>query len=450
MTRHLANQRTLPHSEQAERAVLGGLLLEPLRLAEIRARLEPGDWYLERHRVLYQAFLAIADAGATPDLLTLQAHLDQAGKLDAVGGIAYLAALDLDLPDLGRLTEYADIVKDHSVRRDLAVRLQNALRDTLTTASPINDLLADLRGNADHLLGRTARVRWQSAGPVFDSVLAALEAGTEETLSGLTTGYPEWDRLGPGLLRGGLYVLAGRPGMGKTSLALDLTRHVAVDLQRPVGIFSLEMRTGELGLKITATETNLPAQHLRTGDLSSGQWRRLYAAIRSLRAAPLYLDDTPGLLLRDLESRAWWLKAQHPGLALLVVDYLQLITAGVRVEQRRLEIAYITRRLKTLAGELDLPILVLSQLNRELTRRPDPRPRLADLAESGAIEQDADQVAFIHRPETYTPDDPTLKGRAEIIIAKHRHGATGTIELTWLGATTSFRNPVTPAGPEPA
>ena len=410
---------SLPYSEEAERAVLGALLLDPPRIAQVRARLEPRDLYLERHRRLYQAILHLSDSGSTPDLLTLQAHLDQAGKLDAVGGIAYLAALDLDLPDLGRLNEYADIIKDHSVRRDLAVRLQNALRDTLTTASPVNDLLATLRGNADHLLGRTARVRWQSAGPVFDRVLAAVEAGTEETLCGLTTGYPDWDRLGPGLLRGGLYVLAGRPGMGKTSLALDLTRHIAVDLQRPVGIFSLEMRTAELGLKITATETDLPAQHLRTGDLSSGQWRRLYAAIRSLRAAPLYLDDTPGLLLRDLESRAWWLKAQHPGLALLVVDYLQLITAGVRVEQRRLEIAYITRRLKTLAGELDLPILVLSQLNRELTRRPDPRPRLADLAESGAIEQDADQVAFIHRPEAYTPDDPTLKGRAEIIIANH-------------------------------
>jgi replicative DNA helicase len=201
------------------------------------------------------------------------------------------------------------------------------------------------------------------------------------------------------------------------------------------------MRTDELGLKLTATESNLASRHLRTCHLSSGQWRALYTAVRHLSAAPLYLDDTPGLPLRDLESRAWWLKAQHPGLALLVIDYLQLVTAGIRVEQRRLEIAHITRRLKTLAGELDLAVLVLSQLNRDLTRRTDPRPQLSDLAESGAIEQDADQVAFIHRPEVYAPTDATLRGQAEIIIAKHRQGETGTVPLLWSGATTSFRNP---------
>jgi replicative DNA helicase len=430
-----------PHSEEAERAVLGGLLLEPQRLAEVRTRLEPGDWYLERHRLLYQAFLDIAGAGSTPDLLTLQAHLDQAGSLDAVGGVAYLATLDLDLPDLGRLTEYADIVKDRSVRRDLIAGAQTSIRAAVATARPVTELLADLRNTADKLLGRAARVCWEDAGTVLNRLLETLEKERPESLNGLTSGYPDWDRLGPGFLRGGLYVLAGRPGMGKTSLALDLTRHVAVVLQQPVGVFSLEMRSDELGLKLTSTEANLAACSLRAGLLSNRQWRDLYAAVRHLTAAPLYLDDTPGLLLRDLEARAWWLKTQHPNLALLVVDYLQLITAGVRVEQRRLEIAHITRRLKNLAGELGVAVLVLSQLNRELTRRSDPRPQLGDLAESGAIEQDADQVAFVHRPEVYDPDTETLRGRAEIIIAKHRHGETGTVALTWHGATTSFRNP---------
>jgi replicative DNA helicase len=237
--------------------------------------------------------------------------------------------------------------------------------------------------------------------------------------------------------------------MGKTSLALDLTRHVAVDQQKPVGIFSLEMRAAELGLKLTSTESNLASRYLRIGHLSGNQWRALYAAVRHLTAAPLYLDDTPGLLLRDLEARAWWLKAQHPDLALLVVDYLQLITAGIRAEHRRLEIAHITRRLKTLAGELGLAILLLSQLNRDLTRRSDPRPQLSDLAESGAIEQDADQVAFIHRPELYAPGEDALRGQAEIHIAKHRHGETGTVPLTWHGATTSFRNPAPLEATEP-
>ena len=452
MTKHT---KALPHSEEAERAVLGGLLLEPQRLAEVRTRLEPGDWYLESHRLLYQAFLDIAEAGATPDVLTLQAHLDQAGSLETIGGVGYLATLDLDLPDLGRLTEYADIVKDRSVRRDLIAGAQLSIREAIATARPVSELLADLRDAADKLLGRAARVRWEGAGTVLNRLLETLEEERPEALQGLTSGYPDWDRLGPGFLRGGLYVLAGRPGMGKTSLALDLTRHVALALQRPVGVFSLEMRSGELGLKLTSTEANLAARNLRTRHLSNRQWRDLYAAVRHLTAAPLYLDDTPGLVLRDLEARAWWLKAQHPALALLVVDYLQLVTAGIRVEQRRLEVAYITRRLKNLAGELGVAVLVLSQLNRELTRRSDPRPHLADLAESGAIEQDADQVAFVHRPEVYAPDDDTLRGRAEIIIAKHRQGETGTVELTWAGATTSFRNPViqitspAPAGPDP-
>ena len=239
--------------------------------------------------------------------------------------------------------------------------------------------------------------------------------------------------------------------MGKTSLALDITRHVAVELHKPVGVFSLEMRADELGLKLLSAETDIAARVARAGQLSSQHWRDLYVAARRVAGARLYLDGTTGLVLRDLEARAWWLKAQHPDLALLVVDYLQLISAGVKVEQRRLEVALITRRLKALAGQLGVPVIVLSQLNRELTRRSDPRPQLADLAESGAFEQDADQVAFIHRPEVYDPDEHSFRGLAEIIVAKHRQGQTGTVQLTWSGTTTSFRNRPTPApaGPDP-
>jgi replicative DNA helicase len=447
----MARQGALPHSAEAERAVLGALLLEPLRIAQVRARLEPRDWYLERHRVLYQACLDVADAGATPDLLTLRAHLEQAGTLGAAGGLAYLTALDLDLPDLGRLDEYVDIVKERSVRRDLIAGAQRTVLAAAATARPVHELLADLRGAADQLLGRAARARWEGAGEIVSRLLAGLEEGNSGALRGLTSGFPAWDRLGPGFLPGGLYVIAGRPGMGKTSLALDLTRHVAVELQRPAGVFSLEMHAAELGLKLGSAAAGVASRHLRAGHLSSRQWRDLIAATRRLIAAPLFLDYSPGLALRDLEARAWWLKGQHPDLALLVVDYLQLLTAGVRVEHRRLEIALITRCLKELAGELGLAMIALSQLNRELTRRSDPRPQLADLAESDAIGQHADQVAFVHRPEVYAPEDESLRGLAEIIVAKHRHGETGTVELAWSGATTSFRNRPTPApaGPEP-
>lgn len=445
MKRHQA----LPHSEEAERAVLGALLMHPLRIAQVRTRLEPRDWYLERHRLLFQAFLDVADAGSTPDLRTLQAHLEQAGILAAVGGLSYLATLDLDLPDVGRLDEYVAIVKERSVRRDLIADAQHTLLAAASTARPVHELLADLRAAADKLLGRAARTHWEGAGEVLDRLLAILEDGRSQALCGLTTGFPAWDDLGPGFLPGGLYVLAGRPGMGKTSLALDLTRHVSVELKRPVGVFSLEMRSDEIGLKLGAAEADIGSWQLRNGHLSNRQWQDLFAATKRIRAAPLFLDYSPGLMLRDLEARAWWLKAQHPDLALLVVDYLQLLSAGIRVENRRLEIALIARRLKDLAGELGLPLIALSQINREPTRRSDPRPHLADLAESDAIGQHADQVAFVHRPEVYAPEDPSLRGLAELIVAKHRHGETGTVELTWVGATTSFRNRPEPVGEEP-
>lgn len=445
----MKRMKALPHSEEAERAVLGALLLEPLRIVQVRTRVEPRDWHLERHRVLYQAFLDLADAGSTPDLLTLQAHLQLAGRLEAVGGLAYLATLDLDLPDLGRLDEYVDIVKERSVRRDLIADAQHTALEASSTTRPVHELLAELRHSADKLLGRAARTHWEEAGAVLDRLVAALEEGRSKAFCGLTSGFPDWDQLGPGFLPGGLYVIAGRPGMGKTSLALDLTRHVTVKLKRPVGVFSLEMRSDELGLKLGAGEADIASQHLRTGHLSGRQWQGLFAATRRVIAAPLFLDYSPGLVLRDLEARAWWLKAQHPDLALLIVDYLQLLTAGIRVENRRLEIALIARRLKELAGELGVAMIALSQLNRDLTRRSDPRPQLADLAESDAIGQHADQVAFVHRPEVYAPENESLRGLAELIVAKHRHGKTGTVELAWVGATTSFRNRPEPAGQEP-
>ena len=445
----MKRQKALPHSEEAERAVLGALLLEPRGIAQVRNRLEARDWYLERHRLLFQAFLDVVDSGSTPDLLTLQAHLQQAGKFEAIGGMGYLATLDLDLPDLGRLDEYVEIVKERSVRRELIAEAQHALLAAASTARPVHELLADLRGSADKLLGRAARTHWEGAGAVLERLLEVLDQERPEALRGLTTGFPAWDQLGPGFLPGGLYVIAGRPGMGKTSLALDLTRHVAVELKRPVGVFSLEMRTDEIGLKLGSAEADIGSWQLRNAHLSGRQWQDLVAATRRMMAAPLFLDYSPGLVLRDLEARAWWLKAQHPGLALLIVDYLQLVTAGVRVENRRLEIAFIARRLKELAGELGLPLIALSQLNRELTRRSDPRPQLSDLAESDAIGQHADQVAFVHRPEMLEPDSEGVRGLAEIIVAKHRHGETGKVELIWSGATTSFRSRPEPAGKAP-
>jgi replicative DNA helicase len=441
--------RALPHSEESERAVLGAILLDPALLAEVRSRLQPGCFAQERHAVLYTAMLAVADAGGTPDRLTLQAHMEQAGIWNACGGIGYLATLDLDLPDLGRVAEYVEIVKERAVRRELITLARRTAAAAAGTAVPVSELLAGLSGDAQSLLAGAVPTRWTTAGAAVDEILSIVEDGRASDLQGLATGFPDYDRLGPTLLPGCLYVIAGRPGMGKTSLALDITRHLAVVQGRTAGIFSLEMRRPELGLRLLTAEADVPTRYVRAGHCSTRQWKELFAAARRLTAAPIRIDDTPDLTLQDLEGRARRLKVEHPDLALLVIDYLQLVTAGLR--DRRQEVALISRRLKALAGTLGLPVVALSQINRENTRRSDPRPTLADLAESGAIEQDADQVTFVHRQEVYSPENEATRGLAELIVAKHRHGTTGAAEVLWIGPTTSFRNHSVPAeaGPSP-
>ncbi len=444
--------RALLFSEESERAVLGAVLLDPTLLAAVRDRLDPSSFWQERHAAIYRAMLAVADAGSTPDHRTLQAHMEQANTWTASGGTAYLAALDLDLPDLDRITDYVEIVRERADRRELLALTRRTGTAATETPAPVSELLARLTADAQTLLAGAVPVRWTPAADAVEAILQTVEEGRASALQGMPTGFPDYDRLGPTLLPGCLYVIAGRPGMGKTSLALDLSRHLAIACGLPVGIFSLEMHRPELALRLLTAEAGVPTRNVRAGDCSERQWKEIFGAARRLTAAPLRIDDTPDLTLKDLEGRARRLKTDHPDLALLVVDYLQLVTAGVR--DRRQEVALISRRLKTLAGTLGLPIVALSQINRENTRRADHRPTLSDLAESGAIEQDADQVTFVHRQEIYTPADQAIRGLAELIVAKHRHGKTGTVELSWRGATTSFHNPATLAtlpltGPDP-
>jgi len=442
--------RTLPHSEESERAVLGGLLLDPAELAATRARLEPSDFYVERHQVLYTAMLAVADAGSTIDMLTLQAHLEQAGGLEAVGGLAYLASLDVDLPDIGRLDQYVEIVRDRSTRRALIAVSRQTITAAAGTAEPVGELLASLRGKAEILHSGAVRARWSGVGTAIDGLMEAIEAGRAEQLQGLPTGFPAFDTGIGGLLPGTLIVLAGRPGMGKTSFAVDLVRHTALGSALtcggapprpplPVGVFSLEMDQEELALKLLSGQSQIPTKYLRSGHASTRQWTEIWKAARHLGASPLLIDDQPDLTLRELEGRARRLLAEYPTLALLVVDYLQLLPAGERTANRRQEVGLVTRRLKTLARSLRVPIVALSQLNRENVRRSDPRPHLGDLAESGEIEGHADAVIFVHRPEYYSPDDDEVRGLAELVVAKNRHGETGTVELAWLAPITSFR-----------
>ena len=436
----LPTPKGLPHSEESERAVLAAILLDPRTLAIVSGRLRPEDFYFEKHQILFTAMIELADERVEVDLRTLQAKLEHRGVLERVGGLAYLASLDLDLPDLGRIDAYVEIVKERSVRRRLIEASGTIIRDCLDGGLEAREALGKAEASILGLGEEAVQRGFVSLGEVFHNTLEDLEERPGSTLIGVPTGFIDFDRKTHGLNRGNLIVIAGRPGMGKTSFALNVAQHVAIREKRPVAIFSLEMSQQELALRILCSEADVPFSRLRSGHLSQQQWGRIIQTVRQTSDAPLYIDDSPNPTLLEVASKARRLKAEK-GLEVLILDYLQLMSAGGRYENRNLEIAAISRGLKQLAKEIDLPVIALSQLSRQPERRgSDHRPQLADLRESGSIEQDADLVAFIYRDEVYNPDDEEVRGLAEVILSKHRNGETGTVELVFLEETTSFRN----------
>ena len=439
MLETLQQPQTLPYSEESERAVLAAVLLDSQILPTISGRLTEEDFYLDKHRVIYKAMVDLQEQGTTIDLRTLQARLEQQDRLQQVGGIAYLAGLDLDLPDLGRSDAYAEIIKERSVRRRLILRSQDIIRDCLDGGLDAAEALGRAEQAVLGLGEEAIRRGFSQLGDVVHQTLEEIEERPGSTLIGVPSGFTDLDRITHGLNRGNLIIIAGRPGMGKTSFALNVCQHVALREGRPVGIFSLEMSDQELALRILCSEANVPFGRLRSGHLSQNQWQRIIETSRAVTDAPLYIDDSPNPTLLEVASKARRLKAEH-GLELVVLDYLQLMQAGGRYENRNLEIAAISRGMKQLAKELEIPVIALSQLSRNPERRgSDRRPQLSDLRESGSIEQDADMVAFVFREEVYKPDDPEVEGLAELIIAKHRNGETGTVELAFLGEITTFK-----------
>ncbi|NJL26768.1 MAG: replicative DNA helicase [Thermoanaerobaculia bacterium] len=433
--------RVLPHSEEAERAVLASVLLSPEVLPLISGRLRAEDFYLERHQTLFQTMLDLLEVERPIDLRTLQATLEQRGLFEKLGGIAYLAGLDLDLPDIGRVDTYVELVKERSVRRQLINVCTEIMRDSFDGGVEAAEALGRAE-SAVLKLGEDAIQRgFSRLSEIYHATIASLEERAEARgLLGLPTGFYDWDNMTQGLVPGNLIIIAGRPGMGKTSFALNVAQHVALREGRSVGIFSLEMGEQELVLRMLASEANLPFGSVRAGRLTEGQWAHLYDVVRHTQEAPLFIDDSPNPSLLEIASKTRRLKAER-NLSLLVVDYLQLMQAGGRYESRQLEIAAISRGLKQLAKDLAIPVIALSQLSRQPERRTgDHRPQLADLRESGSIEQDADMVCFIYRDEMYNKENPDNKGLAELIVSKHRNGETGSVDLVFIGETTSFRN----------
>lgn len=435
-----AGFQPLPHSEESERAVLAAVLLSPHILPSVSARLVADDFYLEKHQAIYQAMLDLQDTATPIDLRTLQARLELQNSFEMVGGLAYLTSLDLFLPDISRTLDYVEVVKERSTRRRLMKISNDVTSACLGGGVEAGDILAEAERE---LMSLGQNILYKGFVPfekVVPETLKMIEERAEGGMVGLSTGFYDWDRLTQGLVSGNLIIIAGRPGMGKTSFALNVAQHVAIRDKRPVGVFSLEMGQHELAQRILASEANLPFTSVRSGQMSDSQWRGLLDTAKRTSKAPLFIDDSANPTLLEVASKCRRLQLES-GLSAVIVDYLQLMQAGGKFESRQLEIATISRGLKQLAKELGIPVIALSQLSRQTERRTgDHRPQLADLRESGAIEQDADMVCFIYRDEVYNKDDPEVKGKAELIVAKHRNGPTGTIDLAFIGESTSFKN----------
>ncbi len=429
---------SLPRSEEAERAVLAAVLLDAYSLPSITARLTPDDFFSDRHRAIYQAMLDLQAESTAVDLRTLQGHLEQRKQFEMVGGVAYLAELDLDLPDLSRLDVYVALVKERSVRRRLIQASQQVMRDCLDGGLDARAALTRAEEMIFALGSEAVEGGFVALSGLAHELMLELEEREGATFGGLPTGFVELDRMTHGLRPGNLVIVAGRPGMGKTSFALNIAQNVAKK-GIPVGLFSLEMSRQELTTRILLSEADVPAWRVQK-DMVGKRWKDLQAAEQVIAGWPVFIDDSPNPTLLEISSRTRRLKAEH-GLGLVIVDYLQLMHGGGQYENRALEVAAFSRGLKQLAKELDVPVVALSQLSRQPERRGnDHRPQLGDLRESGAIEQDADIVLFVYRESVYNKTGEEDDNLAEIIVAKHRNGPTGTVDLVFFGDTTTFRN----------
>jgi len=435
-----------PHSVEAEQAVLGGLLLDNSAWDKIGDFIGESDFYRADHRVLYQHVSRLIQAGKPADVITVSESLDQAGKLAEVGGLAYLGALAQNTPSAVNIRRYAEIVRDRGIMRQL-VQVGSEIAES--AFSPLgrdaNELLNQAESKVFAIAEQGARGRqgFIDIRPIIAQVVERIDQlhASPSEITGVPSGFIDLDRMTSGLQQGDLVIVAGRPSMGKTAFALNIAENIALNDHLPVAVFSMEMSGAQLVMRMIGSVGKVDQLKVRTGRIADDEWPRLTDAWGRLNDAPIYIDETPALNSLELRARARRLHRQvgGPGLGLIVVDYLQLMSSSSPGENRATEISEISRSLKALAKELSVPVIALSQLNRSLEQRPNKRPVMSDLRESGAIEQDADVILFIYRDEVYNPDTQD-KGVAEIIVGKQRNGPTGTVRLTFLGQFTRFEN----------
>lgn len=442
-----ASMRVPPHSQDAEQAVLGGLMLDPLAFEEIGDKLAPEDFYFHDHRTIYQVIRDLADSNRPFDAMVVSERLKALEELEEVGGNDYLAALVDAVPTAANIGAYADIIREHALLRQLIevgtqISRMGYQTEGRTAAEVLEFAEKEIFAIAD--AGERTRRGFRGMNELLSASMERISElyENQEALTGQATGFTDLDQMTTGLQKGDLIIVAGRPSMGKTTFSMNIAENVALKSGQAVAVFSMEMPGDQLATRMLSSLGRIDQTKVRTGRLEDQDWHRLSGAIGQLTHAKIFVDDTPALSPSDLRSRARRL-ARQEDLGLIVVDYLQLMQVHGSSENRTNEISEISRGLKAIAKELDVPLIALSQLNRSLEQRPNKRPVMSDLRESGAIEQDADVIIFIYREEVYEPDTEK-KGMAEIIIGKQRNGPIGNVVLTFRGQNTRFEDFINP------
>ena len=442
----LDSLRVPPHSIEAEQSVLGGLLLDNAAWDRIADFINADDFYRYDHRLIFQTIIKLVNGSRPADVITVFEALNGLGRSEEVGGIAYLNALAQNTPSAANIRRYAEIVRDRGVLRKLITVADEISGSAFNPqGKEVKQMLDEAESKIFAIAEEGARGTqgFQDIQPLLKQVVERIDElysrENQDDITGVSTGFADLDKMTSGLQPGDLIIVAGRPSMGKTAFSVNIGENVAIDSGLPVAIFSMEMGGTQLAMRMLGSVGRLDQHRLRTGRLNDEDWPRLTHAIQKMNDAQLYIDETPALSSIELRARARRLSRQCGKLGLIVIDYLQLMSGNSSGENRATEISEISRNLKGLAKELNCPVIALSQLNRSLEQRPNKRPIMSDLRESGAIEQDADVILFIYRDQVYNPDSPD-KGTAEIIIGKQRNGPIGSVRLTFAGEYTKFEN----------
>jgi replicative DNA helicase len=438
----VSSHKLPPQNVEAEQSVLGGILIENDAINKVLEILTPEDFYRDAHRKIYNALINLSTRDEPADLITLTNELRKIEQLDAAGGASYIASLIDSVPTAANIEYYAKIVKEKSILRQLIQTSTDIITESYQDRADVESFLDEAERSIFQISENRVKPSFYPIRDIVKQSFKTLERLYEkkELVTGVPSGFKELDQMTAGFQPSDLIIVAGRPSMGKTAFCLNVVQYAAIEKRTPVAVFSLEMSKEQLVIRMLCSEAHVEGTRLRTGFMNEGDWPRLTIAAGNLSEAPIFIDDTAALSILELRAKARRLKADR-GLGMVIIDYLQLMKGRARAESRQQEISEISRSLKAVAKELNIPVIAVSQLSRRTEERTGMRPQLSDLRESGAIEQDADLILFLYRDEVYNrSDDNPNRGKAELIIGKQRNGPTGKIELAFLSKFTTFKD----------